>query len=173
MTTQQLMEYFYQNHKELADYINSLSDDQFMHTANNKWTPGQQLAHAYLTLVPISQALGSKEYIRNKFGLIDRPTMSYEQVIETYKKGLAAGGKAPAQYLPQAIPVAQRREYTGKLLTILDAIQQQVATYTEEELDTLVLPHPFLGKLTLRELFYLMSYHPVHHLEQTRRNLEM
>jgi hypothetical protein len=171
MTTQQLMDNFYQNHKQLADYVNSLPDEQFLHTANNKWTPGQQLAHVYLTLVPISQALGSKEYIQNKFGIIDRATMSYEHVIETYKNGLAAGGKAPEQYLPQDIPVAQREEYTGKLLTILDAIRQQIATYTDEELDTLVLPHPFLGKLTLRELFYLMSYHPIHHLEKTKENL--
>jgi hypothetical protein len=173
MTTQQLIDNFYENHKQLADYINSLPDDKFLHTANNKWTPGQQLAHVYLTLIPISQALGSKEYIRNKFGIIERPTMSYDQLIETYKKGLAAGGKAPEQYLPQDVTLEQRKEFAEKLLTILAAIQQQVATYSEEELDTLVLPHPFLGKLSLRELFYLMSYHPTHHLEQTKRNLEM
>lgn len=173
MTTQQLMDNLYQNHKQLADYVNILPDGQFLHTANGKWTPGQQMAHVYLTLVPISQALISKEYIQNKFGIIDRQTMSYEQVIDIYKKGLSAGGKAPEQYLPQDVTIDQKNENSEKLLTILDAIQQQIAAYTEEELDTLVLPHPFLGKLTLRELFYLMSYHPLHHLEQTEKNLEL
>lgn len=171
MTTKQLMDSFYQNHKDLSEYINSLPDEKFLHTANGKWTPGQQLAHVYLTLVPISQALGSKEYIQSKFGFIDRPAMSYDEVIETYRKGLAAGGKAPGQYLPQDIALEQKNEYTEKLLTILAAIQQQIGTYSEEELDTLVMPHPFLGKLSLRELFYLMSYHPLHHLEQTEYNL--
>ncbi len=167
------MDSFYQNHKDLSEYINSLPDEKFLHTANGKWTPGQQLAHVYLTLVPISQALGSKEYIQNKFGNIGRPTMSYNEVIETYKKGLATGGKAPEQFLPQNVPLSQREEFTDKLLTILGTIQQQVATYSEEELDTLVLPHPFLGKLSIREFFCLMSYHPTHHLEQTKKNLEM
>lgn len=173
MTTQQLMDSFFGNHEKLSVYINALPDDQFLHAANGKWTPGQQLAHVYLTLLPIGQALGSKEYIQNKFGLINRQVMTYDQLIETYRKGLAAGGKAPDQYLPQEIGVEQRKEYTDKLLTILASIQQQVATYTDEELDTLVLPHPFLGKLTLRELFYLMSYHPLHHLEQTEKNLKL
>lgn len=173
MTTHQLMDGLYQNHKQLSNYVNALPDDQFLHTANNKWTPGQQLAHVYLTLVPISQALGSKEYIQNKFGLIDRPVMTYDQLIDTYKKGLAAGGKAPEQYLPQEVSLGQRNEFTGKLDSILTTIRRLVAGYSEQELDTLVLPHPFLGKLTLRELFYLMSYHPLHHLEQTEKNLKM
>lgn len=171
MLSQQLMDSFYQNHKLFADYINSLSDERFLHAWNGKWKPGQQMEHVYLCLVPINQALSSKEYIRNKFGVIERPLMSYDQVIETYKNGLAAGGKAPGQFLPGEIPVSQKGVLTEKLLNILDAIKQQVSTYSEDELDTLVLPHPFLGKLSIRELFYLMSYHPTHHLEQTKRNL--
>lgn len=168
---QQLMDNFTQNHMKLSAYVNALPDDRFLHSANSKWTPGQQLAHVYLTLVPIGQALASKEFIQNKFGAIDRPVMTYDQLIDTYKKGLASGGKAPEQYLPQDVSLEHRDEYTDKLTTILTTIQELIANYSEEELDTLVLPHPFLGKLSIRELFYLMSYHPLHHLEQTERNL--
>jgi len=38
--------------------------------------------------------------------------------------------------------------------------------YTELELDSITIPHPLLGKLTIREMFYVMSYHPLHHKMQ-------
>lgn len=173
MTTQQLTEKFYQNHKDFATYISSLSDKEFNYAPNGKWTAGQQLAHVYLCLLPISQALHSKDFIFQKFGQIDRPTLSYDHVIENYRKGLEAGGKAPGQFLPQDVGLQEREELLDKLETILSTINQQLSNYSEQELDTLVLPHPFLGKLTIREFFFLMTYHATHHLQQTQQNSKL
>ncbi|MFN2437645.1 MAG: hypothetical protein ABR503_00495 [Chitinophagaceae bacterium] len=44
--------------------------------------------------------------------------------------------------------------------------------YSEEEIDRFVLPHPLLGKLTLREMMYFTIYHVEHHHKITIRNLE-
>ena len=39
---------------------------------------------------------------------------------------------------------------------------------SEEDLDYYLLPHPILGKLTLREMLYFTIYHVKHHEKQIR-----
>jgi len=43
--------------------------------------------------------------------------------------------------------------------------------FSEEDLDKLILPHPLLGKLTLREMMYFTIYHVQHHQRIVERNL--
>ncbi len=171
MTKQELIERFFNNHKELVDYINSLSDDQFIYS-NGKWTAGQQLSHINLCLQPISQALASKEYIIQKFGEIDRDAMDYDQVIINYKSALEKGGKAPDRFVPEMVSVIDRNKLTTELTALLLKIKTQLSDYTDQELNTLILPHPLLGNMTIRELIYLMTHHATHHLRQTEHNLE-
>lgn len=153
------------------EYISSLDDQKFIHSQNAKWTAGQQLSHVYLCLTPISQALVSKEFIRQKFGLIDRPLMGYDEVIDKYINALATGGKAPGRFVPDPVTYKDKAALSNNFNALLTLIRQQLDGYTDEELNTLILPHPLLGSMTIRELFYLMSYHATHHLRQTERNL--
>jgi hypothetical protein len=55
---------------------------------------------------------------------------------------------------------------------VLDNIVRSLAQYQEEALDRLVMPHPFLGLLTIREMMYLMIFHAPHHLAQVRYQLD-
>lgn len=166
MTKQELIERFYRNHQQLIDYVNSLPDNEFLYSYNGKWTAGQQLSHAYLCVVPLSKILASKEAIVRKFGKIDRAVWNYDMVIENYIK---TSLKAPERFLPEQINLEQKTNITADFQEILPIIQRLLNEFTEEELDTLVLPHPLLGNLTIREMFYLMTYHPIHHLKQIQQ----
>jgi hypothetical protein len=172
MTKNELTARFGDNHRAFVNYVNSLTDKEFTCSSNGKWTPGQQLGHIWLCLKPIAQALSSRDFILQTFGNIDRPTWDYDRVIDNYKTALEKGGKAPDRFVPEPVEPGSRNQLSADLAAILQAIQQQLHTYTGEELDTLALPHPLLGKLTIRELIYLMTYHAAHHHEQTARNLE-
>jgi hypothetical protein len=44
--------------------------------------------------------------------------------------------------------------------------------FSEAQLDEYVLPHPILGKLTIREMLYFTIYHATHHHLATLKNLE-
>lgn len=171
MTKQELIERFGQNHRSLINYIDALTPGEFVYSHNEKWTAGQQLSHIYLCLKPIAQALASKDFIVQTFGKIERPTLAYDTVIDHYLSALASGGKAPDRFVPETLDPGNKAVLIGDLSAILQTIQQQLDSYTEDELDTLVLPHPLLGKLTIRELFYLMTYHATHHHKQTEQNL--
>lgn len=164
MTKQELISMFIRNHRETMDYINQLDEQQFTSGFNSKWTAGQHLKHILLTIVPFPGALASKTVLLEKFGVVDRPTWNYETVLENYAK---TSLKAPDQFLPgDEITPDAKGELNAELLEVLENIHSELNKYTEEELDTLVLPHPLLGKLTIREMFYLMGYHPLHHQKQ-------
>jgi len=47
----------------------------------------------------------------------------------------------------------------------------QIEKHSESELDQMILPHPLLGKLTLREMACFAAYHVAHHHKQAEANL--
>lgn len=164
------MTQFSQNHKLLMDYINQLEEARFLYSNNGRWTAGQQLSHIVLCLKPIESAIRSKVFIEEKFGHIDHAPMDYESVIQAYQAALERGGKAPGRFEPAEVSLADKVALMNELEVILASIQKQWETYSDVELNSLALPHPLLGKLSIRELFCLMSFHAIHHLEQTKKN---
>lgn len=166
-----LIEQFKANHEELMKYINQLTNTEFTTSTNGKWTPGQQLEHVYLCLVPIAKVLSSKTFILEKFGVINRAVWNYDEVIHNYTTALSQGGKAPEKFLPAAVDVNKKALIMNDTTSTLNSICESLNDYTEAELDSLLLPHPLLGKLSIRELFFLMGYHATHHLNQTKQNL--
>lgn len=171
MVKQELIAVFVANHQQVVQYIDGLEDSKFSYRYQDKWTAGEHLAHILLTITPFPKVLSSKAFISAQVGTVDRQIWDYETVLHHYAQ---TSLKAPDAFV--------RKEevlYTHKAAIIPD-IQQHLHditllldSYSEEELDTLVLPHPLLGKLTIREMFYLMSYHPVHHQRQIERVLKM
>ncbi|WP_460571428.1 DinB family protein [Flaviaesturariibacter terrae] len=158
-------------HEEFAAFVDALPPASFEAAPPGKWTPGQQLAHLVLCLKPIAAALASKEYIDQKFGRLDRTTWTQEEVLARYRAGLAAGGTAPERFLPPPVASADKAAWLDALRSELRSISGHVAGYTDAELDSLALPHPFLGLLSIRELLYLMTYHATHHLRQVQTAL--
>jgi uncharacterized damage-inducible protein DinB len=89
--------------------------------------------------------------------------------VRDYQAKLQHGGKSPSTYVP-AITVnsvkrlLQLEKSVDRLCHIIDGL-------TEEELDRYLLPHPLLGKLTMREMLYFTIYHVTHHHRQVETNL--
>jgi hypothetical protein len=50
-------------------------------------------------------------------------------------------------------------------------LSEKLNKFTEEELDKYILPHPLLGKLTIREMMFFTIYHVLHHQMMTERDL--
>ena len=64
----------------------------------------------------------------------------------------------------------------NKIITDLKSVTKQIQeilnSYNDEEFKSIVIPHPLLGKISIQELFYLMSYHPLHHKNNAIQNLK-
>ncbi len=171
MNKETLIYQFINNHIELANHVDGLSEADFIINKNEKWNAAQQIKHVSLCLSPINQSLTSKTFIEQKFGKVNRLNLSYDQIIENYKKALAEGGKAPEKYLPTHHAFEDKQVLLDELHELLKSIKSKLTNYSEIELESLVLPHPLMGIITIKELFYLMSYHATHHLDQVKASL--
>jgi hypothetical protein len=152
------------NHQQFIELLFTLNETDFVLCVNNKWTPGQHFEHIYLSVSPLTTALKLPQFaLRLLFGKANRPSKTYETLVQKYHDKLEKGGAASGRFIPKQIAFEQREKSKRSLLTTVRQLCKAVDGYTEQALDTHILPHPLLGKLTLREMLYFTIYHVEHH----------
>lgn len=162
-----------ENHKSFIDYLSNLSKEEFEFSIGEKWTAGQQLEHIILSLKAILGVFSmDKLIIEQNFGKTDRQNRTYEVLQNDSEKKLTEGGKAPSRFIPETITINQREPLIEKLTLLIKELALQIETFSDPELDSLLIPHPLLGDLTLREMLYNTAYHVEHHQLKTKTNLK-
>ena len=162
------------SHQQFIYYLNSLTELEFMQAINEKWTTGQQLMHINLSLTPILKLTGNIEMIkRMHFGNAENPSRSYKKMLEDYKFQMNKGVKTTAAFEPPLIDFDERSFWIAQLMTGIIELSKNIVLLEENELDKYLLPHPVLGKLTLREMLYFTDFHCLHHHQQAIRNLKL
>jgi hypothetical protein len=61
--------------------------------------------------------------------------------------------------------MAKREDFSQQLWKAVDS-------WREADLDRYRLPHPLLGKLTLREMLFFTLYHNYHHVRNVAKRLQ-
>ncbi|MFI5205468.1 MAG: DinB family protein [Candidatus Paceibacterales bacterium] len=172
MTKQEITDKLTSNHRTFADLIVSLNDRDFLHALPGKWTAGQQLDHILRAVSPLTKILALPKFmIKLIFGKANRPSKDYENLVKKYHAKLESGGKATGRFIPSLVEPVQKEILKNKLLRAVARLIKNTDDYSEQQLDAYILPHPLLGKLTLREMFYFTIYHVEHHQKATLRNL--
>ena len=173
MNKSETLEHLRDNHFRFIKLVTGLSDSDFLHSNNTKWTAGQQLEHIIKSVSPVNLALTLPHLLlRILFGKANRPSKSYEALVEKYHTKLAAGGKSSAPFIPKNVTLEQREKLLKKLTELTESLIERTNSLSENQLDTFILPHPLLGRLTLREMLYFTSYHAEHHKKQILQNLK-
>jgi len=172
MNKQEIGELLTKNYQSFINYINDLTPQEYAFSYQQKWTAAQQLEHMVLCVKPLVQVFSmDKPAIEQNFGVTDKPSRSYDVLLKDYLDKLGQGGKAPNRYVPETVLPEQRKELSDTLAKMIRELCAKIETFTEQELDTLCIPHPLLGNLTLREMLYNAAYHVQRHEEQTKQNL--
>lgn len=158
-----------------SDFVATLPKDEFEFSLNGeKWAAGQQIEHLCLSVEPLVRGLRAPEFaLKAMFGKADHPSATYDELVARYRGELAAGGTASASFRPADIQFDRKEELVAKLKELVEKLSTKIEKINEDKLDILVLPHPLLGKLTMREMFYFTIYHAEHHHNQTEDNLAM
>ncbi len=153
------------NHAAFIATINQLSKEEFEKKVDDKWSPGQQAYHLLKSISPVITACKMPGFLLKLFfGKANRPSKTYEALVAKYQLKLQAGGKAPARFAVQEIyPYYRKEQVIHAINKQLNALTKLINSMSEDALDTYILPHPLLGKLTLREMFYFTAYHVTHH----------
>ncbi len=160
------------NHSLFLDYIKSLTNTEFECAQKEKWSAGQQLEHIYRSVKPLSQGLLLPKFIiKLVFGKANRPSLSYEELVSKYQMKLQKGGRATGRFVPKEVVICQKQKLIQLLKVTIDKLSLQLTNFAELDLDTIILPHPLFGKITLREMMYFTIYHVKHHHEIIKRDL--
>lgn len=147
------------------NYITSLTREQFEITPNGKWSAGQNLDHLIRSIKPLQLAYGLPKFaLMILFGKTNRPSRTYDELVTKYKTKLAAGGKASGPFIPPTISYQHKDELLRKYITQKQKLISKIEKQSEPDLDKYILPHPLLGKVTLREMLYFTIHHNEHHL---------
>jgi len=173
MNKQTILEQLDIHHAEFRHLIGALNETDYLAAPVEKWSAGQQLDHICRSVGPVNLAFGLPGFLlRFLFGKANRASRTYEGLVEKYKTKLAEGGRASRQFIPPLAKWGKREKLLGKLEHLVSALKKKVEKTDENQLDTLILPHPLLGKLTLREMIYFTIYHVQHHQNSVLRNLD-
>lgn len=173
MNKQEIINALTQKYGSFVEYINGLTVEEYVYQNQQKWTAAQQLEHLVLCTKPLVKVFAmNKSVIEQTFGQTDRQNRSYEELVNLYFEKLKSGGKAPERFDPTATVSSSREVLCESLTKLIHELGLKIETFTDQELDQLLVPHPLLGQLTLREMLYNTIYHVQHHQAQAQENLK-
>lgn len=161
------------NYQAFMEEVDALSEIDFCYAPENKWSAAQQLDHLVRSVQPVNLAFGLPVFVLKKlFGKSNRPSKTYEELITKYQSKIAAGAKASGRFIPPSVSFHQKESLLKKLSKLTTSLSKKVNIISENNLDTYILPHPLLGKITLREMLYFTAYHAKHHQQIIERDLQ-
>ena len=161
------------NHNRFMSQFVEMDEIQFTASRNGKWDSSQQLDHIIRSVRPVVLAFSLPTFIlKLLFGKANRPSRSYDELIEKYLLKLSAGGMASGRFIPKSISLNEKQRSLKKLGMLVENLNRQIERTTEQTLDSHILPHPLLGKLTLREMLLFTAYHAEHHWVNILKNLK-
>ncbi len=165
MKKEELKDHLVSHHNKFTDLIGGLSDILANNAMPGKWTPLQQLSHIEKSVAPVKFAFAMPKFVLSTmFGKATQGSISYEELKSNYKAKLDAGGKSTTRFLPDT--TCDRHKLLAVLNNHVQVLCQRMERFTENELDIYRLPHPLLGKITLREMLYFTIHHVQHHHAQ-------
>jgi hypothetical protein len=166
----QIISLLQQKHASFLAYINGLSEEQFLYSHSQKWTAGQQLQHIHLSVRPVALGLSlPKVLLRLLFGKARRSSRTFEALKTTYLGELENGAQSSRPFIPKSVALKQRQAIANALTGKVNSLCSKIESFSEDDLDSLILPHPVLGKLTMREMLYFTIYHVEHHEALVRK----
>lgn len=169
MDKQTLIKKLTENHQEFIACVDQLSTEEFSVSKNDKWTAGQQLEHIYLSVKPVGLGFSLPKFLLKLiWGKSNREGRSYDALIERYQARLENGGKATGPFVPKKVDLKKGQKLKENLKNEVVKLCLSIEKLSEADLDYYVLPHPLVGKLTLREMLYFTIYHVKHHEKQIR-----
>ncbi len=160
-------------HKELFDWLLHQSDEDWGKHPDGRWTTGQHILHLQISLKMLNKALRVPKFIlKKKFGTSNRPSRSYDEVAKRYNERLAES-KDRARDFNKDLKnpsINQKKILINSIEVLNKKLQYKTRKLKDQNLNTLLLPHPLMGRMTLREIIMWTIHHTEHHLSILKKD---
>ena len=157
----------------LLNLLESQENEKWILGPENKWTSGQQALHLLKSIKPLNDILSMPRFLfKYAFGITNRELRDYDTIVKRYRERLEIYNNTnPKHSKKLRIPKLEDKNY---LLTRLQVeskkLQYKTRRISDRNLDTLVLPHPVMGKMPIREILMWTAYHVEHHTKQLQEH---
>ncbi len=162
-------------HREASELFAAVPENEFFHRpAEDVWSPGENAIHLVKSVKAVADGMKlPKLLLRSLFGT-GGSSRTYGEVRESYLEALAGGAVATGRYVPPAPPgkgagEKSRSRALAGWQRAGDSLVAVVRKWNEPDLDKYRLPHPVLGKITVREMLFFTHYHDRYHMQIVRR----
>ena len=155
---------------QISLFLQNVNDDKLHIKPNNKWSIAENIIHLNKSVAPINMALSLPKIAFFPFGKA-KNSLGYDKIVAKYQSALNNGGKASKQYEPnisadnlnKATLIEDFNNHYAQFCKKLDK-------WSEKNLDTYRLPHPLIGKITVRDMSLFTIYHLKHHYKGFQNN---
>jgi len=157
----------------LLDWLEHQEPEKWEEGPEGKWTTGQQALHLLQSIKPLNDALSMPKFLlRYKFGKSNREVRDYESIVKKYQERLKdAQGKTFKDSQKMKVPTFKDKKYILCRLQVENKkLQYKTKKISDKNLDTLILPHPLMGKMPVREIIMWTAHHIEHHTRTLREN---
>jgi hypothetical protein len=135
------------------------------HIIPGKWSTGQHIHHLLLSTKLFHKALClPRLFLKYKFGTNNRKERTFEDLKTRYKTELSQSTvKPPKSFQPREIRDKDKEQLIAQFRKASLKLNKNFKRWKEKDLGHYILPHPLLGMLTIREMFYFTIIHMEHH----------
>lgn len=146
-------------------------DEHLFFYKSEQWSVAENLEHLSLTMNKGWLSLFTPKIILKwKFGKPERPSYSYEELVQLYYQKLEAGYETEKRFVPL---ITEEKDAKQRLIARFEQIANkyldQLRYYWEDEtMDQFQVPNALFGFVTIRELLYFNLFHNTHHYKTIR-----
>jgi hypothetical protein len=166
MKKEEITQLLLDNKNAVLQKIELGNREDFYQSKNEKWSQAEHLEHLVKSIKPINQLfLLPKISLKLIWGKPNRPSRSYSDLVKRYNERLAQST------FPNGNPFGPDNKNSLSKSALIEKFSNQYEqlakkitnNWSEESLEKYLIPHPLLGKLTVREMLMFTAYHTEHH----------
>ncbi len=160
---------------KLLSTCKGIDEITFFKRPAEKWSVAENMQHLIISTNASSLAWYLPLFlVRWIGGTPNRKSRTYDELKAKYYKKLSEGGRASSRFVPKPIEIKYGKQ---KLLdnwnkATTKFINTLLKNRSEKDLDSYLVKHPLLGRITLRELGCFTIFHTEHHLHSIQKAVE-
>lgn len=162
----QLIQDLKKSFQEAIDWINAQPEPRFnQELIPGKWTIAGHLYHLIKSTRAVNQGmLLPKLGLRTMFGKNNRPERTFQETLDKYRIAVK-DIVAPSKYAAEAGRTFERAALITQFEKELQDMIKGLGKWKEADMSVYVMPHPAIGKCTIREFIYFTTFHTNLHLK--------
>jgi hypothetical protein len=170
-TQLEILEALESNARSIVEFFSGLPERHFFDGDPEHWGPAHHLRHLTEASISVERALRSKTLPLHPAGL----SRTYPEVRDAATASLEATPKDRLLEMGRTVVIpagSRQRDVVEAFMAASAALRDAATTWTEHAMDRHALPHPLMGRLTVREMLLFFVVHERHHLKIVRTRLE-